>query len=208
MVGRHRSALGSSKGRTSMRHMRPGRMAGALALVGLFMVLGTTISAAAPAGSKSSTRMWAAQGLAGTRVYSGQVPVAVHNGTGSFLRRHAASSKLTLNFAFPLRNKAGLDRLIARQAKTHRHMSRAELYRRFSPPQAQVTALANWLTVRGFKITHVGHDRLTLSARASTATIQRALGTKIADFRHSGVRYQSVQVKPYAFFANTTPAQL
>src|SRR5206468_3450165 len=97
---------------------------------------------------------------------------------------------------------------IARQAKTHTQMSRAALYRRFSPSKAQVAAFGAWLQARGFRITHVGRDRLTISARASTATIEKTLGTKIAWYRHPAVQFQSRTVKPYAFFANTKPARL
>src|SRR4051794_2939373 len=176
-----------------MRGMRsPGGMLAGLIVVGTLLLAGTSISAAAPLRSHAQVRTgrWAQEHVKGVHVFKHQVPLAVTSGTAKLLRPHRQSAKLTLNFSFPLRNSAALDRLIARQAKTHQHMSRSALYRRFSPSQAQVSALGVWLQARGFRITHVGRDRLTLSARASTATIERALGTRVADFRHPGTQLQ------------------
>jgi photosystem II stability/assembly factor-like uncharacterized protein len=140
------------------------------------------------------------------------VPLVVSSHAATRLQHHPASSSIELSFALPLRDKAGLDALIARQAKTHTTTSRAELYARFSPSRAQYAALRHWLVSSGFKVTHVGADRLAISASASTATVEQALHVKINDYVRPGFSYHGLKVKPYSFYANSTaptvPARL
>jgi hypothetical protein len=183
-----------------------------LAVLTALVVLGTAITGATASSSSTATRglarQWTERSLRGNVRLTGQVPLSVTSGAAVRLRAHPAKAQLTLNFSFPLRDQAGLDRLIARQAKTHRHISRKALYARFSPPQAQVTATGRWLRSHGFRITHVGHDRLSIAARASTATVERALKVKIADFVHPATSFGRVQIRPYGFFANTSAPTL
>ena len=98
-------------------------------------------------------------------------------------------SSIKLNFAFPLRDQAALDRLIAQEAKTHPYLSRAQLYNRFSPPQPQVDAAQTWLQGNGFRITHVGADRLAITAAAPTANVEKALHVKINDYVRPGFTF-------------------
>ena len=192
-----------------MRSMRGAALGRLLIAAAALIVVGTSISAAAAVvPSSKSHSAWPQQNLKGLRTYARQVPRVVHKGLAPYLRAHKASSRLTLNFGLPLRDKAGLDKLIQAEAWTHRYPSRAELYRRFSPSKAQYNALRVWLTRHGFRVTHLGHDRLMISASAKTSTIQRVLHTKIADFVRPGFKYQRVTMKPFVFFANTKPASL
>ena len=91
--------------------------------------------------------------------------------------------QLSLSFNLPLRDRAGLDRLIAQESRTHRYVSRQQIYDRFVPPRAQYDALRNWLQGQGFTVTHVGADRLALSASAPTSVVERALHVTINDYR-------------------------
>jgi photosystem II stability/assembly factor-like uncharacterized protein len=189
-----------------MRRAALGRLIIAAAAL---VVVGTSISAAAAVSSSSKTQSaWPQRSLKGLRTYNRQVPRVVRKGLAPYLRAHKGSTRLTLTFGLPLRDKAGLDRLIQEEAWTHTYPTRAELYRRFSPSQAQYRALRGWLVAHGFRVTHLGRDRLLISASAKTSTIERVLHTKIADFLHPGFTYQRVKVKPFAFFANTKPASL
>ncbi|MGZ4308156.1 MAG: OmpL47-type beta-barrel domain-containing protein [Gaiellaceae bacterium] len=173
------------------------------------IVVGTSISAAAAVGQSSKSHSaWPQRNLTGLRTYNRQVPRVVRHGLAPYLHAHQASSRLTLNFGLPLRDKAGLDRLIQEESWSHSYPTRAELYARFSPSKAQYNALRVWLTRHGFRVTHLGRDRLMIAASAKTSTIQRALHTKIADFVSPGFKYQRVKVKPFVFFANTKPASL
>jgi len=192
-----------------MSRMRGAALGRLLVAAAALIVVGTSISAAAAVGSSSKSQsVWPERTLKGQRTYGRLVPRVVRNGLAPYLHAHKASSRLTLSFGLPLRNKAGLDRLIQEEAWTHHSPTRAELYRRFSPSKAQYNALRLWLTRHGFRVTHLGRDRLLISASAKTSTIERVLHTRIADFVRPGFTFQRVKVKPFVFFANTRPASL
>ena len=146
-----------------MRLRHAGLLAAAFA-AGLLAVAGATRlgganegqgarSAAAPVvtsrDSVGSAAAWATRKQKGSVRLEGQIPRAVVERATPVVRHHASSDELTLRFAFPLRDKAGLDRLIAQEAKTHRYLTRPQLYARFSPPQAQVNELRRWLVNNG-----------------------------------------------------------
>ena len=168
----------------------------------------TAASPASAQSSSASVSAWTTRNLKGTVRLVGQVPLRVSAGSVPYLRAHPSRAQITLNFAFPLRDKAGLDRLIAQQARTHQTLSRAELYRRFSPPQAQYDAAATWLRANGFTITHVTADRLSIGARASTATIEKALHVQINDYLRPAFTFQNVKVPAFGFYSNTRPASV
>ncbi|HEX3669353.1 MAG TPA: protease pro-enzyme activation domain-containing protein, partial [Acidimicrobiia bacterium] len=183
------------------------------AVLGAVLVAGLAVfSATSLGGSGNPGAAWATRGLAGSVRLHGQVPLAVSSGAARPVAEHASKDMLTLSFGFPLRDQAGLNKLIQQEATTRMHLTRAQLYARFSPPQAQVNALRQWLVGNGFRITHVGADRLMLAASASTATVQRVLQVKIADFVRPASTVQGVKVKPHIYYANTTaptvPARL
>ena len=79
---------------------------------------------AAPGESVSTASGWATKNLKGSVRLEGQVPRAVASKSAHRVGHHPRASEIKLSFAFPLRDKAGLDRLIAQQAKTHRYLSR------------------------------------------------------------------------------------
>src|SRR5262249_50290864 len=125
--------------------------------------------------ARTASRAWAQQGAKGLVDLTGHVPVTVATGKARDLKPHQADAKIRLSFGLPIRDKGTLDALIAQQAKTHTYLTRAQLYARFSPPQAQLNALRQWLVGQGLQVTHVGADRLALSVSGTTAQVQRAL---------------------------------
>ena len=145
---------------------------------------------------------------AATVKLTGQVPVTVASGAASLLHAHDTGSRISLTFGFPIRDKAALEQLVAQQAKTHQHLTRAQLYARFSPLQSQVDGLRTWLVGQGFQVTHIGADRLNVSATATTAQVQRALHVTINDYQRPGFDFRGVDVKPYRFYSNTTAPQV
>ncbi len=191
---------------------RAGLLAAAAFAAGVMVVAGpASTSGTSPAAAQTSTApasAWSARDLKGSVRLVGQMPLGVSRNSVPYVRSHPRSAQITLNFAFPLRDKAGLDALIAQQARTHRYLSRAELYRRFSPPQAQYDALAKWLRSNGFTITHVTTDRLSIGARASTATIQKALRVQIDDYLRPAFTFRGVKVAAFQFYSNTKPASV
>src|SRR5438105_12829094 len=111
-----------------------------------------------------ATNAWPERGLSGATQIHGEVPLPVERGIATYVRRHSPGAVIRLNFGFPLRDRAALDRLIEQQAKTHTSLSRSELYDRFTPPVDQVDALRQWLAGAGFQVTHVGLDRMAVTA--------------------------------------------
>ena len=112
----------------------------------------------ATANVAAASRPWATRDLPGSVKLTGQVPLAVAKIPGAaaahragYVRPHPKSADIGLSFAFPLRDKAGLDQLIAQEARTHRYLTRPQIYARFSPPVAQVNALRSWLPGDGFR---------------------------------------------------------
>src|SRR5438045_4075156 len=96
-----------------MRSMRGAALGRLLVAAVALIVVGTSISAAAAVvPSSKSHSAWPQRNLTGLRTYNRQVPRVVRNGLAPYLRAHEASSRLTLSFGLPLRDKAGLDRLI------------------------------------------------------------------------------------------------
>ena len=186
-------------GRTVRR--RAVAIAVALAIVGGIAASGFTRagSAAPPA-----HHLWAAQARQGSVKLKGQVPLQVQHHNASFLRPHPANARLSVSFGLPLRSRAGINSLIAQEARTHQYLSRAQLYARFSPPKAQYNALGRWLESKGLRITHLGADRLMVTVSGTTARVERALDVKINDYVSRAYTYHAIKVKPYVFYANTT----
>ena len=180
---------------------RSGALVASFLCLGALVVLGVTRSLPGEHGTAAPAKptQWAAQNRAGTVAIKGEVPLVVANRKATLVGRHAPTAKLTLAFGLPIVHRSTLDKLIAYEAGTHRYLTRAQLYRRFSPPKAQLDALGEWLQSKGFTITHVGRDRLALAASATTAAVEKALGVKINDYVRPGYSFQKLEVAPYTF---------
>ena len=180
--------------------------AAALMLV-VLLPAGTRVGPEAGSNVVTKPGHWAAETQRGPARLHGQVPLAVNGGTARYVAPHPQGATIHLNFGFPLRDRAGLDRLIAQQARTHRYLTRAQLYARFAPPPAQVRALTSWLTANGFTVTHVGLDRMAVGVTAPTSVVERVLHTRINDYLHAGYLFRGrVAVAPYRFYSNTNAA--
>lgn len=172
-------------------------------------MVAVVLGALLPGQASADQPAWAAARRTGSVRLAGQVPLSVlHAGAAERLADHPADAPLTLSFSLPLRDPAALDALIARQAETHTQISRADLYARFAPPQAQVDALTSWLRTEGYTVTHTNADRTAVTARAATGTVERSLATTLDDFRRDAYANGKVQVAAYRFFSNTTAPQL
>jgi photosystem II stability/assembly factor-like uncharacterized protein len=175
----------------------------------------------APAAAAAVTKAplpWATAARHGNVTLKGQVPLAVASAGRMSQRgivpvgRVAPAASISLSFGFPLRNKTALNALIVAEAKTHREMSRADIYARFSPPKAQYEALRNWLVGHGYTVTHVGADRLEMTAKAPASVVDNSLGVKLEVFHGAAYTDKGVNVPAQDFYANTTapvlPARL
>ncbi|HUB72954.1 MAG TPA: S53 family peptidase [Solirubrobacteraceae bacterium] len=55
--------------------------------------------------------------------------------------------------------------------------------KRFSPTRASVRAVRSWLEAQGIAVEGVTPDRMTIEASATAATVERAFGTSLGEFR-------------------------
>ena len=153
------------------------------------IALGVPRPSAAPA-ARSTARTWTEKDRSGSTLIKGEVPLALSNGKASLVGHHDPQATLKLNFGYPLTDRAGLDALIASEARTHQYLSDDELYSRFSPPEQQTAALRDWLAAQGFRITHAGRDRMAFTATATTAQVERTLHVRINDYVRSGYDFR------------------
>ncbi len=70
---------------------------------------------------------------------------------------------------------------------SYRHfLTAAEWEKRFSPKASAVRAVESWLREQGITVEGVSADRLSIEASASAATIERAFGTSLHQYRRHG----------------------
>jgi subtilase family serine protease len=102
-----------------------------------------------------------------------------------------AQTPVDFSVALALGNQAGaeaLQRAVSDPSSPeYRHyLTAAEWEKRFSPSQASVTAVKSWLEGQGVTVEAVTPDRMTIQASATAATVQKAFGTKLNQYRHLG----------------------
>ncbi|HLK44996.1 MAG TPA: protease pro-enzyme activation domain-containing protein, partial [Acidimicrobiales bacterium] len=188
-----------------------------VAVLALVVGFVATPLAAGAATTRTAPRQWAAQGRLGDVQLKNEVPLLVDGSKGStslvhLIGRVSAPAELSLNFGLPITNITGLNALIVAESRTHRQMSRAQIYARFSPPQAQYNALRTWLQSQGFTVTHVGRDRLEMTAKAPASTIERALHVTLNAYRERTSVVDGITVPAHDIYSNVSnpivPARL
>ena len=179
--------------------MRLSRNVGA-AIAAVFIVgttftsVGTVTTAAA---AHSSHLAWPQQELRGRTHIRGEIPTGVVNHQTRLLAARPKQTPMDLDFNLPLRDYAGLERLIVTESRTHHYLTHQEVYDRFSPTASQFTALGRWLTANGFRIVHRDVQRTSIEAQASTAHVESVLHAQINNYQAR---------KGFTFFSNSTPA--
>ncbi len=81
---------------------------------------------------------------------------------------------------------------------SYRHyLTPAQWEKRFSPTQASVEAVSSWLRSQGIAVQAVTADRMTVQASSPAATIEKAFGTSLGQYRQRGqvVRLSSGALK-------------
>ena len=64
-----------------------------------------------------------------------------------------------------------------------KYLTAAQWEARFSPTEASVHQVSNWLAAKGLTVTSVTPDRLTVHASGTAAQIEAAFGTKLGEYR-------------------------
>jgi subtilase family serine protease len=102
-----------------------------------------------------------------------------------------AETPIDFSVALALGDQAGaeaLERSVSDPASPdYRHyLTAAQWEKRFSPSQASVSAARSWLESQGVTVEAVTADRMTIQASASAATVQKAFGTQLKQYRRLG----------------------
>ncbi len=110
----------------------------------------------------------------------------------------AGATSIRFTVGLKLTNEAGaiaLERAVSDPASPqYRHyLTPAQWDRRFSPSRSSVSAVSEWLTSQGIKVLGVSGDQLTIEAQGSSATVARAFGTSLGEYRRgsSAIRLAS-----------------
>ena len=194
------------------KRKRAGGGTAVLAVLTALVVLGTAITGATASSSSTATRglarQWTEQSLKGNVRLDGLVPLAVTRPAREAARsapgEGAADAQLLLPAARPGRSRppdraAGEDPPLPQPQAALRALLAAAGAGDRGRPLAPVEGLPHHPRRR---------DRLSIAARASTATVERALKVRIADFVHPGTTLPRLKVEPYRFFANTSAPTL
>lgn len=121
-------------------------------------------------------------------------PVRLPGHTRAGLPAKAARSPaapMALTFVLRHDDETGFERYLHDVGDPHspdyrRYLTAAEQAERFGPSQETVDALARWLASNHFAEIDRGANRLTLTAGASRADVERALGIRVDDYAGDG----------------------
>jgi subtilase family serine protease len=102
-----------------------------------------------------------------------------------------ASTPIELSLGLQLSDPAGavaLARAVSDPSSPtfHHYLTPAQWEKRYSPTPVSVQAVTAWLKAEGIAVESVTPDRMTVRASASAATVERAFGTSLGEFRHQG----------------------
>ena len=104
-----------------------------------------------------------------------------------------ASAKAAANarvYLAPRGGTAGLVAAAAAASKTRTFLTHAQYVAKYAPTKATVASVESYLTGQGLKIVSVGADNRYIAVSGTVAAANKAFGTTIKNYKHSG---QSVQ---------------
>ncbi|WP_236601938.1 S53 family peptidase [Ktedonobacter sp. SOSP1-52] len=147
-----------------------------------------TITMIVPAFLLHSTAVLAAP-PSGRSVISGHlVPALQHH---SPLHTSSANRQLQLSIALNLRNKSALEALVRAQSDPHsslyhQYLTPQQFTAQFSPTEASVRSVVNYLHSQGLQVSSVASNRLLIDASGSLSAVERAFNITIADYALNG----------------------
>lgn len=99
--------------------------------------------------------------------------------------------QLQLSISLNLRNRAGLDALIAAQndpksPSYHHYLTPQQFTADFGPTQATVESVVSYLKGQGLTITSVAPNNMLVNAAGSVATVEKAFGVTLNDYQVNG----------------------
>ena len=171
------------EGSTMMRHHTPvlqrRRRAVTVALASLVLPMGSVVLAAADAGASTPATRAAIQGASSAATPSSKVGTT------------PGATTVDFNVGLQLSDPTGavaLEQAVSDPTgPSYRHyLTATQWEQRFSPSAASVAAVTSWLRSTGIAVDAVSPDRMTVQASASAATVERAFGVSLGEFRHAG----------------------
>ncbi len=126
----------------------------------------------------------------------GQTPTVVVDGAAHLLARHNQADVLTVVLALAVRDAAALDALITVASDPSspsygRYLTNQDYHDRFAPTDAQAAAVRDWASSEGLEVVTTSPDNLLVVVRGTTARVERAFSTTIADYRLAGVTFHA-----------------
>lgn len=139
--------------------------------------------------------IWAAGGWSGAvaeeklQVLQHHVRPAVAQGKAQMKSAMAPDAQLNISIVLPLRDEAGLDRLLARlydpsSPDYRQFLSVAEFTRRFGPTQEDYATVVAFAQSNGLEVTENPENRLVVPLRGTVAAINKALHVQMAVYQH------------------------
>ncbi len=101
-------------------------------------------------------------------------------------------AQLTMAVSLQMRDRAGAELLLAQlqnpASLTYQHwLTSAQFAARFNPTQADIDAVANWLTSEGFTVMASSPDQRLIRFTGTVAQAQQTFGTTIYNYGNGGV---------------------
>jgi hypothetical protein len=100
-----------------------------------------------------------------------------------------ASNRMDLALGLPLRDRAGLQKLVRElydpaSTNFHRYLTPQQFTEQFGPTKEDYQAVINFARANGFSITHTHANRVLLDVNAKAADIEKAFHLTLRKYRH------------------------
>ena len=117
------------------------------------------------------------------------LPAPVASGAARFVRQPAADMPVDFQISLPVRDEAGLDRLIGAiedpfSASYRRYLTVGQYTARFGPTQDDYDAVLAFARHAGFAVTVVAANRRLVGLRGTVAQVDQALHVVLGLYRH------------------------
>jgi hypothetical protein len=124
------------------------------------------------------------------------VPDVVAHGKAVALGHHDPSAVLRVNVDLGFRNSDAVDQLIQDvttpgSPQYGHYLTVAQFQARFSPTDAAVAAVEQWLDRQGLDVIDVTKDNMIVHVRGKANKLEQAFGVKINDYRANGRSFYS-----------------
>ena len=127
--------------------------------------------------------------VSGSQLLRDEVPAAITNLHLQSTSLLPATNRLDLAISLPLRNQAGLDRLLAEiydpaSTNYHHYLTPEQFAERFGPTEQDYQLLINFAKTNGLTVTATHPNRALLDVSGSVATVEKVFHVTLRVYRH------------------------